>query len=213
MSLRQRAQDGGGTPISAEETVDIEIGPDEQLEIIEKGEPDATQKDLASPPSTAPTKSQQHAAHHNNDANHVMDGAYIKRVMPAVGFWLCMSISVILFNKYLYMGPFKHPLSLTAVHMAFASVCTQALRLTGKLQVPSLGWEFYVKHIVPLGVMFALSLSSSNLAAMRLSVSFIQMIKAVTPMMTLAVSVFYGTEKPYRCVSCSGSDLCRCVLV
>ena len=128
----------------------------------------------------------------------VLDSAYMRKVLPAVSFWLTMSISVILFNKYLYMGPFKHPLSLTAIHMIGATIATQILVASGKLTLPKLGWDFYIKHIIPLGLMFAGSLGSSNLAAMRLSVSFIQMIKAVTPMMTLAVSVMYGTEKPYR---------------
>ena len=102
------------------------------------------------------------------------------------------------FNKFLYIGPFRFPLTLTAVHMLFATVGTQALMRAGRLVVPQLGWPFYARNIVPLGLMFAGSLSTSNLAAMRLSVSFIQMIKAVTPMTTLAVAVSYGTEKPYR---------------
>jgi hypothetical protein len=106
-----------------------------------------------------------------------------------------MSCSVILFNKFLYMGTFKHPLTLTAVHMGFASCATLALRASGKLMVPTLGWSFYVRNVLPIGVLFAVSLGTSNLAAMRLSVSFIQMVKALTPMLTLAISVAMGMER------------------
>lgn len=35
--------------------------------------------------------------------------------MTAIAFWLCMSCSVILFNKYLYSTSFPHPLTLTSI--------------------------------------------------------------------------------------------------
>jgi hypothetical protein len=52
----------------------------------------------------------------------------------------------------------------------------------GRLRVPTLGWAFYFRWIIPLACMYAVSLAASNIAAQRLSVSFIQMIKAVTPL-------------------------------
>jgi hypothetical protein len=127
----------------------------------------------------------------------IIDSAYMRKVLPVLSLWLTMSMVVILFNKFLFMGPFKHPLTLCTIHMCFISCATQILSRMGALSIPQVGWTFYAKNIVPLGAMYALSLSCSNYAAMRLTVSFIQMIKAVTPMMTLAVSVAYGTEKPY----------------
>ena len=127
-----------------------------------------------------------------------MDAAYVRRVLPALSLWLCMSISVILFNKFLFVTVFRFPLTLCCLHMLFATCLTQLLRAAGRLPVPAIGWDPYLRAVVPLGVMYACSLSSSNLAANRLTVSFIQMIKAVTPMMTLAVSVAYGTEQAHR---------------
>jgi hypothetical protein len=127
----------------------------------------------------------------------IIDSAYMRKVLPVLSLWLSMSMVVILFNKFLFMGPFKHPLTLCTIHMCFISCATQILSKIGYLTIPQIGWTFYAKNIIPLGAMYALSLSCSNYAAMRLTVSFIQMIKAVTPMMTLAVSVAYGTEKPY----------------
>jgi hypothetical protein len=54
--------------------------------------------------------------------------------------------------------------------------------------------SFYGKNVVPIGVLFALSLGFSNLAAVRLSVSFIQMVKAMTPLIALGISVYMKTE-------------------
>ena len=124
-----------------------------------------------------------------------LDSAYFSRVAPPLTMWLSLSIGLILFNKYLYISVFRHPITLTAVHMIFMTVVTQCLSASGRLKIPALGWPFYFSSIIPLAVMFAVSLAASNIAAQRLSVSFIQMIKAVTPMMTLAVCVIAGTEK------------------
>jgi hypothetical protein len=117
------------------------------------------------------------------------------QALPAMVFWVTMSCATILYNKYLYTGTFAFPISLTAIHMSFATLATLALRAAGLLVVPELGWTFFAKNVVPIGVLFAFSLGFSNLAAVRLSVSFIQMIKALTPMLTLAISVAMGLEK------------------
>lgn len=89
----------------------------------------------------------------------------------------------------------SHPLTLTCIHMLFATVSTTVLRLAGRLAVPSFDWGFISQRIVPIGFLFACSLGLSNLAAVRLSVAFVQMIKALMPMFTLAVSVLMGMEQ------------------
>ena len=121
--------------------------------------------------------------------------------LPVILFWITMSCAVILFNKYLYMGTYKYPLTLTAIHMGFASLATGLLRVSGYLVVPTgvlQGWRFYGRNVVPIGVLFALSLGSSNLAAVRLTVSFIQMVKALTPMLALAIAVAMRLETATR---------------
>jgi hypothetical protein len=116
---------------------------------------------------------------------------------PYLAFWIAMSMSVILFNKYLYSrGIFPFPLTLTCLHMAFAALLTHALKAAGRLDVPTFGWPLYARTVLPIGALFACSLGLSNLAAMRLSVPFVQMCKALTPMVTLAVSVLMQLEKP-----------------
>lgn len=123
------------------------------------------------------------------------DSSYFKTIGPALATWLSFSIGLILFNKHLYISSFRFPVTLTACHMVFMTAATQLMAATGQLTTPKLGWGFYVRWIVPLAGMYAVSLAASNIAAQRLTVSFIQMIKAVTPLMMLAVSVFAGKER------------------
>lgn len=130
------------------------------------------------------------------------------KALPAIVFWICMSMAVILFNKFLYTGYFKYPLTLTTIHMGFATLATTALRAAGKLQVPALGWSFNLKNVLPIGVLFAFSLGFSNVAAVKLSVSFIQMIKALTPMITLAIAVGMGMEKASAALVAIVSAMC-----
>ena len=121
--------------------------------------------------------------------------------LPIILFWIAMSCSVILFNKYLYMTSFKFPLTLTAIHMGFATAATSVLKVTGGVVVPpsvQQGWRFWARNVLPIGLLFAASLGTSNLAAMRLTVSFIQMVKALTPMLALAISVAMKMETATR---------------
>ena len=54
----------------------------------------------------------------------------------------------------------------------------------------------YVRAIVPIGVMFSLSLICGNLAYLYLSVSFIQMLKATTPVAVLLATWAAGMAPP-----------------
>ena len=72
-------------------------------------------------------------------------------------------------------------LFLTTWHMVFATLMSQFLaRFTSTLdsrhKVPMTP-QTYLRAIVPIGVMFSLSLICGNLAYLYLSVSFIQMLK------------------------------------
>lgn len=72
--------------------------------------------------------------------------------------------------------------------------------------MPAFGWSFYARNVVPIGVLFALSLGFSNLAAVRLSVSFIQMVKALTPLLALGISVYLRIEHLTRALAASASS-------
>ena len=55
--------------------------------------------------------------------------------------------------------------------------------------------NFFLKRLVPIVLLSALSLVSGNMAYMSLSVAFIQVLKVLLPAITLAVSIAAGVER------------------
>ncbi|KAJ5861334.1 uncharacterized protein N7529_008644 [Penicillium soppii] len=104
--------------------------------------------------------------------------------------WITLSSTVILFNKYLlHTLNFSYPIILTTWHLTFATIMTQILARTttvldGRKKVKMTG-RVYLRAIVPIGVMFSLSLICGNMTYLYLSVAFIQMLKATTPVAVL----------------------------
>ncbi|KAI1112749.1 triose-phosphate transporter [Nemania sp. NC0429] len=111
--------------------------------------------------------------------------------------WISLSSSVILFNKWILDSlDFRYPVILTTYHLSFATVATQLMAryttlLDGRKSVKMTG-RVYLRAIVPIGVFFSLSLICGNLTYLYLSVAFIQMIKATTPVAVLLSSWAMG---------------------
>ncbi|KAL9247836.1 hypothetical protein vseg_021221 [Gypsophila vaccaria] len=55
--------------------------------------------------------------------------------------------------------------------------------------------SYYLKSVLPIGALYALSLWSSNSAYIYLSVSFIQMLKALMPVMVYTLNLLMKTHK------------------
>jgi hypothetical protein len=114
--------------------------------------------------------------------------------------WISLSSSVILFNKWILSSlNFHYPIMLTSLHLVFATVMTQLLArfttlLDGRKNVKMTG-RVYLRAIVPIGAAFSLSLIRGNLTYLYLSVSFIQMIKAFTPVAVLIIGWVLQVEK------------------
>ncbi|KAH6790805.1 Drug/metabolite transporter superfamily protein [Perilla frutescens var. frutescens] len=110
-----------------------------------------------------------------------------------VGIWILLSFTVIVYNKYildkkLYNWPF--PISLTMIHMAFCSLlASAAVRLLRLVEPASLSRRVYFSSVVPIGALYALSLWLSNSAYIYLSVSFIQMLKALMPVAVYSIGI------------------------
>lgn len=89
---------------------------------------------------------------------------------------------------------------LTTYHLTFATLMTQILAryttlLDGRKTVKMTG-RVYLRAIVPIGLMFSLSLICGNLTYLYLSVAFIQMLKATTPVAVLLCSWSMGISQP-----------------
>ncbi|KAG2718744.1 hypothetical protein I3760_03G234400 [Carya illinoinensis] len=113
--------------------------------------------------------------------------------------WICLSFSVIVYNKYildrkLYNWPF--PISLTMIHMAFCSALAYLLvRVFKVVEEPAaMTRDLYVKSVVPIGALYSLSLWFSNSAYIYLSVSFIQMLKALMPVAVYSLGLAFKKD-------------------
>ncbi|KAK4415529.1 putative sugar phosphate/phosphate translocator [Sesamum alatum] len=115
-----------------------------------------------------------------------------------VAIWIFLSFTVIVYNKYildrkLYNWPY--PISLTMIHMAFCSSLAYLLVRIFKVVDPvTMSWDLYLKSVVPIGLLYSLSLWLSNSAYIYLSVSFIQMLKALMPVAVYTIGVMFKKE-------------------
>jgi len=136
----------------------------------------------------------------NPDVEKLQD-AKNNGIHPAfyVMVWISLSSSVILFNKWILSTlEFKYPILLTSWHLVFATVMTQIMARTttlldGRKKVKMTG-RVYLRAIVPIGLFFSLSLICGNLTYLYLSVSFIQMLKAFTPVAVLVAGWVLGID-------------------
>eukprot|EP00227_Mantoniella_beaufortii_P017860 CAMPEP_0197594102 /NCGR_PEP_ID=MMETSP1326-20131121/19725_1 /TAXON_ID=1155430 /ORGANISM="Genus nov. species nov., Strain RCC2288" /LENGTH=349 /DNA_ID=CAMNT_0043160207 /DNA_START=579 /DNA_END=1624 /DNA_ORIENTATION=- len=114
-----------------------------------------------------------------------------------VVIWMSISMAVILFNKYIlaYSG-FGYPIALTLWHMVFCTtVATLAVRVLGVTKRLHMPQKEYINRVIPIGALYAASLWLSNSAYLHLSVSFIQMTKALMPGLVYMCGVFFAMEK------------------
>ncbi|KAG6608149.1 putative sugar phosphate/phosphate translocator, partial [Cucurbita argyrosperma subsp. argyrosperma] len=115
-----------------------------------------------------------------------------------VAIWIFLSFTVIVYNKYIldkkmYDWPF--PISLTMIHMGFcASLAFLLIRVFKVVEPVSMSRDLYLSSVVPIGALYSLSLWLSNSAYIYLSVSFIQMLKALMPVAVYSIGVSLRKE-------------------
>ena len=129
----------------------------------------------------------------------------VKKVLLSyayVGIWIFLSFTVIVYNKYIldrkmYNWPF--PISLTMIHMACcSSLAFLLVRVFRLVDAVSISRDLYLKSVVPIGALYALSLWFSNSAYIFLSVSFIQMLKALMPVAVYSIGVAFKKDNFVR---------------
>merc|ERR1712159_283581 len=113
-----------------------------------------------------------------------------------IGQWISLSCGLILFNKYILANyGFPYPLAPTLMHMGFCSVLATALIKGGFAKGINIDWGTYFRAILPIGGLYSVSLWTGNSAYIYLSVSFIQMLKALMPVLVFCVGCVMQTEK------------------
>ncbi|XP_073130563.1 probable sugar phosphate/phosphate translocator At2g25520 [Henckelia pumila] len=133
--------------------------------------------------------------------NEALSDGVVKKIILSytyVSVWIFLSFTVIVYNKYildhkLYNWPF--PISLTMIHMAFcSSLAFAAVRLFKIVDPVALTRRVYLTSVVPIGALYALSLWLSNSAYIYLSVSFIQMLKALMPVAVYSIGILFKKD-------------------
>ncbi|PYH88279.1 TPT-domain-containing protein [Aspergillus ellipticus CBS 707.79] len=115
--------------------------------------------------------------------------------------WVFWSNLTILFNKWVIESTeFRFPIILTTWHLLFATLATQLLARTttmldGRHRIKMDG-RSYLRMIVPIGILYSGSLVCSNVVYLYLNVSFIQMLKAGGPIITLLTSWLWRVRSP-----------------
>eukprot|EP01036_Dinobryon_divergens_P033737 gene33737-43599_t len=115
--------------------------------------------------------------------------------------WMCMGYTMVVFNKLvLTTWGFHYPFFLTLSHSLFGSIFTQILSRTTNLlpgvKEGKISNSDYFKKIVPMSVLFVVGVVLGNMAYKHLSLGYIQMVKAVTPVPLLLLNFLAGKEKP-----------------
>ncbi|KAI0346444.1 TPT-domain-containing protein [Trametopsis cervina] len=117
--------------------------------------------------------------------------------------WIILSSTVIIYNNYLYNTlQFKYPVFLVTWHLTFAAIGTRVLQRTTHLldgaKDVHVSKDMFLRSILPIGLLFSASLILSNTAYLYLSVAYIQMLKAFTPVAILLISWTFRLQEPSK---------------
>lgn len=120
-----------------------------------------------------------------------------------IPLWIVLSSGVIIYNNYIYNSlNFRFPVFLVTWHLTFAAIGTRVLQRTthlldGAKDVP-VSKDMFFRSILPIGLLFSGSLILSNTAYLYLSVAYIQMLKAFTPVAILLITWATRISEPNR---------------
>jgi drug/metabolite transporter (DMT)-like permease len=116
--------------------------------------------------------------------------------------YLTCSCSMIVINKSILSAcQFPYPFLMISIHMATATLVTQIMEKCNWLpavQDNKVSFQVYTQQIVPIAALFSITLVCGNLSYLYLTVSFVQMLKACTPICVLLLSILMGLEQPNK---------------
>lgn len=120
-------------------------------------------------------------------------------LVPMLG-WFLFSALLSSYNKYVFgqthMG-FPCPLLLTAIHFLcqwFYSLILSSLfpYTFGGIQVSNTTWKLFLGISIPCGIVAASDVGFSNLALVRITLTFYTMVKASSPIFVLLSAYIFG---------------------
>ncbi|GAA5806183.1 hypothetical protein HPULCUR_011713 [Helicostylum pulchrum] len=106
-----------------------------------------------------------------------------------LGLYFVLNLSLTLYNKII-LNNFKFPYSLTAIHTLCGSVGCYILYLSGIFVPAKLGDRENI-IMVMFSVLYTINIAISNVSLHLVSVPFHQMIRAMTPVFTVVLSIIF----------------------
>lgn len=133
--------------------------------------------------------------------------------------WVACSSGAILVNKHILVDlNFPFPCTVAALGITGTSIISclavRLLRLGSSSSGSSakgnssgnkagVSWWFYCTYIVPAGLCVALAMQLGNTAYLYLSVAYVQMLKAFTPVVTMLFAFLFKLERPSLLLVCA----------
>ena len=112
--------------------------------------------------------------------------------------WAFVSGGIILVNKYIFVKDnFPYPIAVSATGPLCSWIVATLLIGSGRVTIENRMTRRGVRTIIiPIGLFTAITFASGNTLYLYLSVSFIQMIKSLSPVVVFVVLVLLGMDKP-----------------
>ncbi|EFP91675.2 uncharacterized protein PGTG_17531 [Puccinia graminis f. sp. tritici CRL 75-36-700-3] len=138
----------------------------------------------------------------NNPELNSSDPAHANRSSLTLIVTITLSASLTLLNKSIYTTfQFPYPFYLLALHFASISLTS---RIVAKTFRPAeldayherVTWRFWSRNVLTVGLAYGSAILCSNLAYLSLSVSFVQMLKAFTPVILVIATAFLDHRLP-----------------
>ena len=105
---------------------------------------------------------------------------------------------LIFVNKYLMTkGHFPFPITITCLGQSFSGLFAAILvRGVGVVRHEPVTWDFWLRNVVLCGAATTAALATGNSAYLFLTVSFVEILKGFTPVVTLMVQQVAGQAAP-----------------
>ena len=123
--------------------------------------------------------------------------------LPAMLGWFLFSALISTYNKYVFGEKhlaFPAPLLFTSIHFLVQWVVAFTVssiwpEFFGGDQVRSMTWKQFLRISIPCGLVTSGDVGLSNLALVRISLTFYTMVKASAPIFVVASAYLFGIEK------------------
>ena len=133
-------------------------------------------------------------------------------VLVACTLYLLVGPSLIIINRTLMRErQFNYPMLVSGLGLLFSTAVSFALVRGGCVErkhTALITRRFFVSNLLPIGAALATTLASGNAVYLYLPVGFIQMLKAFTPTVTIAMLYVSGIEVPTVRVACAVVGIC-----